>query len=141
MKEFARADRVAEQLRIEIGQALVREVRDPRLENVTVMAVVIDDGLEHARVFWLPFGTDSLSDRDRARIERALAKATPFLRHHVGKKLALRIVPQLVFEYDISQERGRIMDEMIEKVRREDAENYPDLVKAPLDDTSDESDG
>lgn len=137
MKEFSRAERVAEQLRIEIGQALVREVRDPRLENVTVMAVVIDDGLERARVFWLPFGVEELGDRERKRIERAFENATPFLRHHLAQKLALRIVPDLVFEYDVSQERGRKMDELLEKVRREDAENYPDLVKAPLDDADD----
>lgn len=112
----------------ELGTALLREVRDPRLQNITLMAVKMSDGLEFGRVFWLPLGVQELSPTEKKRIDRAFESATPFLRGYVAKKLKLRIVPQFRFEFDEAINRGRFMDDVIEQVRRQDAENYPHLV-------------
>lgn len=121
---------------VELGTALLREVRDPRLQNVTLMAVQMSDCLQFGRVFWLPLGVETASPRERQRIERAFENATPFLRGFVAKKLKLRVVPELRFEYDEAVNRGRFMDDVIEQIRRQDAENYPHLVSdtGPVDD-------
>lgn len=138
MKEFSRAERVAEQVKSELAAALLREIDDPRLQQVTLMEVRMTDGLEAARVFWLPLDLNEISDRQKSRINRAFERATPFLRSHLASKLRLRIVPNLRFEFDEASERGRHMEELIRKVREDDAKNYPDLE--PLDDeTSEES--
>lgn len=129
MKEFSRSERVAEQVRAELAQALLREIDDPRLQNVSLMAVQMSDCLQYARVFWLPISMDELTPREKKGIERAFASATPFLRGVIAKKIDLRVVPEIRFEYDESVQRGRFMDDVIEQVRRRDAEDYPHLVE------------
>lgn len=134
MKEFSRAERVAEQVKNELASALLRHVDDPRLQQVTLMAVQMPDGLELARIFWLPLNLEeALTEREKKRIGRAFENATPFLRNHLANVLRLRIVPELRFEFDEASERGRKMDELLRKVREEDAKNFPDLVDATLD--------
>jgi len=135
LKEFSRAERVAEQVKSELASALLRHVDDPRLQQVTLMAVQMPDGLELARIFWLPLNLDEeLSEREKKRINRAFENATPFLRTHLGKKLPLRIVPELRFEFDEASERGRKMENLLRQVRADDAKNYPDLVNETFDD-------
>lgn len=140
MKEFSRAERVAEQVKNELASALLRHIDDPRLQQVTLMAVQMADGLEMARIFWLPLNLDEdLGEREKKRIQRAFQNATPFLRTHLGQVLQLRIVPELRFEFDEASERGRKMEELLRKVREDDAKNYPDLVNEDFDDTKDAS--
>lgn len=127
MKEFSRAERVADQLQAELAAALLREVNDPRLQQISIMAVRMSDCLQYARIFWFPLTVDEVNERERKRIQRALDKATPFLRLWVGKKLRLRVTPELRFEYDESIDRGRYMDDVIAQVRAEDAEIAVDL--------------
>lgn len=91
------------------------------------MAVRMSDCLQYARIFWFPLTVDEVNERERKRIQRALDKATPFLRLWVGKKLRLRVTPELRFEYDESIDRGRYMDDVIAQVRAEDAEIAVDL--------------
>lgn len=142
MKDFSRAERVAEQVKSELATAILREIDDPRLQQVTLMAVRMTDGLEAARIFWLPLNLGQVTDREKSRIDRAFRNATPYLRSHLASKLRLRIVPDLHFEYDKASERGRHMEELIKRVREEDAINYPDLVPSDEDasdeDTSDD---
>lgn len=121
MKEFSRAERVADQLQAELAAALLREVNDPRLQQISIMAVKMSDCLQYARVFWFPLTIDGLSDRDKKRTQRALDNATPFLRGWVAKRLKLRVTPEIRFEYDESIDRGRHMDQVIQHVREEDA--------------------
>lgn len=127
MKEFSRAERVADQLQAELAAALLREVNDPRLQQISIMAVRMSDCLQYARIFWFPLTVDEVNERERKRIQRALDKATPFLRLWVGKKLRLRVTPELRFEYDESIDRGRYMDDVIAQVRAEDAVIAVDL--------------
>lgn len=110
---------------MELGTALLREIQDPRLQQVTIMAVKLSDCLQFGRVFWLPLSIDELTERERKRIERAFEKATPFLRGYVGKKLRLRVTPEIRFEYDESVDRGRHMDDFIAQVRAADADAPP----------------
>lgn len=116
-----RSERVAEEVRSAIAQALLTEIHDPRLELVSVNAVKISRDLSFARVYWNRVATD----RDElaiARAQRAFDKAKGFLRKHLGKTLHLRIVPELDFRYDEAIERGRRMDELLHDLAIPEAE-------------------
>ena len=57
--------------------------------------------LQQARVFY----TLSGDEQGRRETSRALRRARPFLRSQLGRRLELRHVPELTFEYDDSIER------------------------------------
>jgi ribosome-binding factor A len=108
-----RATRVADQIRMEVADILMRKVRDPRLRAVTVTEVSVTNDLRLARVYFTA-GLDGASDRDLAA---GLAKATGFIRSELGQRLELRYTPELVFFKDISGPRGDRVLALLDDVR------------------------
>jgi ribosome-binding factor A len=98
MSQGSRPDRVADQIRGELGQLLAREVHDPGIGFVTITRVQVTPDLQHARVFFTALG----DERARRNSDRALHRAIPFLRRQIGSRLRLRRVPELEFLYDES---------------------------------------
>jgi len=121
MREFGREERVGAELHRELALILRDEVRDPRLNQVTIQEVRVVRDLSHARVFF------TLMDRDQARkTEQALNKAASFLRRRLGEVVKLRTIPQLHFEYDQSLEHGLRLSSLIDKAVASEAKKSPD---------------
>lgn len=110
-KEFKRTDRVAGQMQREIAQLVQTEVKDPRLGMVTISAVEVTRDLAHAKVFFTVMG--GASDQ-REVAGNVLNGAGAYLRHLLGERMRVRIVPALHFIYDESVERGISLDRLIE---------------------------
>lgn len=105
-----RQQRVAEGLRAELMDLIQNELRDPRLKLVTVTEVTIDRELQHANAF-----VSALADEQEQReIMKALAGATGFLRREIARRIHLRLVPELVFHWDPSLERGERIAQIID---------------------------
>jgi ribosome-binding factor A len=97
-----RTDRIDQILRQEIGQALEREVSDPRIGFVTVTDVETAADLSRAKVWVSIIGTAE----ERKETLSALRKAMPFIRHGLNSKIRLRRIPELDVRMDDSMERG-----------------------------------
>jgi ribosome-binding factor A len=109
---FKRADRVAGLIQEELSRVLLREVKDPRLHQVTITAVRVSLDLRHARVFFTgPGGKGGLTEE-----LQGLQSAAGFLRGHLGRALRLRYAPELTFEVDDSVERGLRIAALLKQV-------------------------
>ena len=115
-----RKQRLQESLRAELSEVLRREMRDPRftegLLSITDVEVAAD--YKHALVYVSVLG-DAQARKD---ILNALRGAAGVLRGELGRRKTFNSVPELHFKYDESLERGAYMFEMLERVKREDAE-------------------
>lgn len=69
--------------------------------------------LSHARVYWNVIKPEPPTEREMKALERALQRASGFLRNAVRDAVHLRVVPSLAFVYDESIERGRAMDQLL----------------------------
>ncbi len=98
MPQGSRPERVADQIRSELGDLLTREVHDPGLGFVTITRVQLTGDLQQARVFYTVLG----DDKGRRQSDRTLHRALPFLRRQIGARLRLKRVPELQFIYDES---------------------------------------
>lgn len=99
---YKRATRVADQIRMEVADILMRKSKDPRLGFVTVTDVELTSDLRLARIFvatW-PDG------QAEAEVFAGLAKAGGFIRAELGRRLHLRYTPELIFQKDTSGPRG-----------------------------------
>jgi ribosome-binding factor A len=109
-KEFARSQRVAEQIQRELADLLQFEVKDPRVSMVTVTEVEVTGDLAHAKVFYS-------AAESSPELQKGLEKSAGFLRSQLSQRMLLRSVPQLHFVYDASIERGmrlsRIIDDAV----------------------------
>jgi ribosome-binding factor A len=130
MGQGARPDRVGEEIRQEIGRLLAREVRDPAIGFVTLTRVTVSPDLQLARIFYTLMG----DDKARRETQRALERATPFLRRQIGALMRLRRVPELRFHFDQSVEHQdrieRILLDLADE-RRAREEDTPDAADDP----------
>lgn len=51
-KAFSRNDRISEQMRRELADLLMFEVKDPRVQMVTLTGVEVTGDMAHAKVFY-----------------------------------------------------------------------------------------
>ena len=110
MDKIAQA-RLNARLHETLAGLLERHVNDPRVENVTVMAVEVTNDLALARVYY-----SLLGDEEKRRVaQRGLESVAGYLRGELGRRLRLRNAPQLRFTFDGSLARG----ERIETLLRE----------------------
>ncbi len=91
-----RPQRLAEGIREEVAQLVGRELKDPRLGFLTVTRVELSSDLAHARVFVGVLGGET----DRKRSLEALQHAAGFVRREIGRRLRLRLAPEITFRYD-----------------------------------------
>ncbi len=112
-KEFARSDRVAEQMLRELADLLQFEVKDPRVGMVTVTEVEVSGDMSHAKIYY----SAPLQDDKKAlqALQKGLERTAGFLRSQLSKRMLLRTVPQLHFVYDASIDRGMKMSKLIDE--------------------------
>jgi ribosome-binding factor A len=111
-REYARTDRVGQQIQKEIAIILMREIKDPRLSMTTVSAVEVTRDLAYAKVF-VTFFNDN-AEEIKASLE-VLADAEGYIRSLLGKRLRARIMPHLRFVYDSSMSEGVRMSALVDQ--------------------------
>ena len=111
-REYARTDRVGQQIQKEIAIILMREIKDPRLQMTTVSAVEVTRDLAYAKIF-VTFFNDK-PDEIKASLE-VLADAEGYIRSLLGKRLRARIMPHLRFVYDSSMSEGVRMSALVDQ--------------------------
>ncbi|WOH37921.1 30S ribosome-binding factor RbfA [Thalassotalea fonticola] len=116
-REYARTDRVGQQIQKEIAVILQREIKDPRLGMLTVSAVEVTRDLAYAKVFVTFFNDDQSKVKESLAI---LNDAAGFIRSLLAKTLRARIMPNLRFEYDKSLVEGVRMTTIVDQVIAED---------------------
>jgi len=108
-----RIERVNSIIRQEISELLQRQVKDPRLGNlVAVTDVSTSADLRHAKIFVSRIG----SEEEKQETLSVLAAASGFFRNELAKRLRLRHIPELSFQWDDSIERGDYLLKLIDEV-------------------------
>jgi ribosome-binding factor A len=113
---FKRADRVGDAIRREISEMLIRGIKDPRVAPVTITRVHISDDLRAARVYFSVMG----SETDRKESIEGLNSAKGYIKREMGRRIHLRYVPDLVFEYDSSVEYADHINRLIKSLQHEE---------------------
>jgi ribosome-binding factor A len=116
--EYRRSDRVADLLRSEIAELLLRRVKDPRVNDVTVTGVEVTADLQHAKVFYCVMGAHA--GREKKSTAEGLSKARGFIRLELGKRLHMKFVPQIEFHYDTSFEYGDKIERLLKELHKDE---------------------
>ena len=113
---YKRAERVSDQMKQEIADILMRKIKDPRIGFVTVTEVEVADDLRNAKVFVSVYGSE------KAATLKGLESASPFIRSELGKRMRMKFIPELLFRYDDSVERGAHINELLHEIQEKDEE-------------------
>ncbi|WP_063656111.1 30S ribosome-binding factor RbfA [Aliivibrio fischeri] len=112
-KEFSRTQRVSQQLQKELAVMLQREVRDSRIGMVTISDVEVSRDLAYAKVFVTFF---CIGDQTPESSLAALKEHEPSLRMMLGKRIRLRLTPEIRFTYDNTLVEGMRMSNLVTDV-------------------------
>ena len=111
MKEYSRAERVGDQIQRELAVLIQQAIKDPRIGMVTVAAVKVSSDLGHAKVY-----VTVLDGAENAEgTVRILNRAAAFLRRALGRRIVMRVIPELHFVYDKAQEAGARLASLIDQ--------------------------
>lgn len=110
-----RANRVAEQMKKELTDIIGRKMKDPRIGFVTVTDVRVTGDLQQATVYVSVLG----DEEQKQNTLIGLAKATGFIRSEIGKRIRLRITPEIAFEWDESIDYGNRIETLISQIHKE----------------------
>src|SRR5579863_9739195 len=105
-----RHERVAEEIKHELGIMVAGELKDPRIEGlVTVTEVRVTPDMKHARAFVSVMG----SEAEQKSTIRGLFAAVGYIRHQLTERIQLRRAPEIHFTLDHSEEYGRRIEDLL----------------------------
>ena len=111
-----RLGRIEGEMQRVLSTLVSREVRDPRVGNVTFTAVNVAPDMSTARVFFVPFGNKHTPEE----VTEGLNRASGFLRGELGRALQLRHAPKLEFVYDQQIEHADKLTRLIDGAVKSD---------------------
>ena len=122
MVDHARAARMAKRIQTIVASAIERQIKDRRLELVTITDARVTGDLHDATVYYTARGADIESEPDYDQAAEALTRAKGQLRKIVGDELSVRFTPTLSFELDTVPEASAHMEDLLARARARDAE-------------------
>ncbi len=113
-----RANRVAEQMKKELGDIIGIRLKDPRVGFVTVTDVEVTGDLQQAMIYISVLGEES----EKAASLEGLKKAKGFIRSEIGKRIRLRMTPEIDFAFDESAAYGNRIDALLREVKKDESD-------------------
>ncbi|EGO63200.1 30S ribosome-binding factor RbfA [Acetonema longum] len=114
-----RIEKVQEFIKQEISNMILTELKDPRIGFVTVTRVEATGDLHQAKVFVSVMG----SDESKAQSLKGLQSALGYLRTEIGKRIQLRITPELSFHLDETLDHSVKIQKLLDQIKQNEAGN------------------
>lgn len=127
--------KAAEAIREVVATAILTDLRDPRIRDVTVVGVKVSPDMRDAKV-----GVSVRGDEAQERLSlRGLQNAAGFLQSRIADRIDSRYVPRLTFEISKGTKNAMEVGELLAKLRRE--REAEEAARPPQADGADETDG
>lgn len=115
MPSGVRLQKIADRIREEISELLIKEISDPRLHQVYVTDVRVDRELAYADVY-----VSAVEGKARsAEVVQGMISAGGFLRRALSERVELRAFPRLRFHWDPTPENADHIEKVLAQLREE----------------------
>jgi ribosome-binding factor A len=121
MPSGIRLQRIADRIRQELSEMLIREINDPRLEQIYVTDVNVDRELAFADIY-----VSAVEGAERSgEILAGLKSASGFIRRVLASRVDLRTFPRLRFHWDPTPENADHIEKILLELRDKDSKESP----------------
>ncbi|MHC4821387.1 MAG: 30S ribosome-binding factor RbfA [Planctomycetota bacterium] len=110
-----RLKRLNELVRQRASEAILYELKDPRLGFITVSRVELVRDLSYCTIFWSCVGTPG----DQSKTRHALDASAGYVQGVVAKAMGTRVTPKIAFKFDASFEKAQKVHETLARLKRE----------------------
>ena len=108
--------KAGEAIRSVIGMAILTDIQDPRVRDVTVTRVEVTDDMRIAKVYVSVMGDDA----KQHLCLRGLQSSAGFLQSKLAKRIDTRYTPQLRFILDQGVKHSLLISKMLDDVLPKD---------------------
>lgn len=112
-----RTGRVSQEILKSITQILRNEIKDPRIQGVTITDVEVTNDLQQAKVFYSTLADDETT---KIKTQNGLDKAAGLIRKYLGEQLSTYHTPELIFKRDESIEYGNRIEELLNQIHQDE---------------------
>ena len=113
MPSGIRLQRIADRIRLEISEMLIREISDPRLKQIFITDVKIDKELAYADVY-----VSAIEGLSRSKdVLAGLESASGFIKRTLASRIELRAFPRLRFHWDVTPEHADHIEKILAELR------------------------
>ena len=111
-----RVEKVQEFIKQEISKIILTELKDPRVGFATVTQVEATGDLRSAKIYISLMG----SDEQKADTWKGLQSSLGYMRSEIGKRIRMRITPELSLHIDESLNYSAHIQELLIKIKQEE---------------------
>ncbi|MBI4762689.1 MAG: 30S ribosome-binding factor RbfA [Chloroflexota bacterium] len=113
MPSGLRLQRIADRIREELSEMLIREISDPRLHLIYVTDVKVDKELAYADIY-----VSAVEGVSRSKdVLAGLESAAGFIRRTLASRIELRTFPRLRFHWDMTPENADHIERLLAELR------------------------
>ncbi|HXF85608.1 MAG TPA: 30S ribosome-binding factor RbfA [Anaerolineales bacterium] len=114
MPSGVRLQRIADRIRQELSEMLIREISDPRLQQIFVTDVEVDRELAYADIY-----VSAVEGVARSKdVLAGLESASGFIRRTLASRIDLRVFPRLRFHWDMTPEHADHIERLLAQLRK-----------------------
>ena len=114
MPNKIRLERIADRLRQDLSEMLIREINDPRLHQIFITDVKVDRELAYFDIYVSAVEGSSRSTEILAGLEHA----SGFLRKELAARIQLRAFPRLRFHWDPTPENADRIEQLLLEIKK-----------------------
>jgi len=133
-----RTQKAAEAIREVVSMAILRDLKDPRIDGVTVTYVEVSPDMRNAKVH-----VSIMGDETAQRLcLSGLQSSAGFLQQKIAKRIDTRYTPRIKFEIDMGVKNSIAIAKMLNDVLPEDpgdASAADTLIDTPTEDPTPDS--
>ncbi|MGI9465831.1 MAG: 30S ribosome-binding factor RbfA [Rubripirellula sp.] len=107
--------KAAEAIREVVAASILTELRDPRVQDVTVVGVKVSPDMREAQI-----AVSIMGDESQQQLSlRGLQNAAGFLQSRIASRIEARYTPRLQFVIDKGIQHSLLVGEILEQIKRE----------------------
>jgi ribosome-binding factor A len=107
-----RIQKAAEAIREVVSMAILTDLNDPRVQDVTVISVEVSPDMRQAKIHVSVMGDETKQNLSL----RGLQNAAGFLQSKVAKRIDTRYTPRLTFVLDLGVKRSIEISQILQSV-------------------------
>ncbi len=112
-----RTEKIANLIREILSSALLLEIKDPAIRDLSITDVEVSGDLSSAKIY---FYSHDQSENHIKKLKAGLERAKGFLRRKLAQELTIRVTPNLQFFVDNTLEKAASIEKILQQALAED---------------------
>ncbi|MBQ3454013.1 MAG: 30S ribosome-binding factor RbfA [Thermoguttaceae bacterium] len=130
--------KIAQAVREVVAMSLLTDLKDPRVEHVTITGATVSGDGRQAKVFFTVFGNDPAKER---KALAGLTSAAGFLQQKCARRIDARYTPKLQFVVDEGAKNLMKINEILQRERMANAQAAAPPDEIPPSEEEEEEEG